>query len=98
MRSSLTNPSPSKSNYVNFSGKLFNVILVKKERPPLQKSAAWLIEPWQMRARPAAPDRLHEKSIFCTKSFPLMGLYVQSHVAIIKVRVLRGNALYEFRF
>src|SRR5262249_10641780 len=44
------------------------------------------------------PDRLHKKSIFCTKSFPLMGLYVQSHVAIIKVRVLRGNALYEFRF
>jgi hypothetical protein len=58
MRSSLTNPSPSKSNYVNFSGKLFNVILVKEERPSLQKSASWLIEPtiapahlhfWQMR-------------------------------------------------
>ncbi len=44
MRSGLTNPSPLKSNYVNFSGKLFNVILVKEERPPLQKSAAWLIE------------------------------------------------------
>ena len=44
MRSSLTNPSPSKSNYVNFLGRLFNVILVKEERPPLQKSAAWLIE------------------------------------------------------
>ena len=51
MRSSLTNPSPSKSNYVNFLGQLFNVILVKEERPPLQKSAAWLIEPTD-RARP----------------------------------------------
>ena len=28
--------------------------------------------------RPAASDRLHKKFIFCTKSSPLMGLYVQS--------------------
>src|SRR5215469_12839815 len=54
MRSSLTSPSPSKSNHVNFSGKLFNVILVKEERLPLQKSAAWLIEPTD-RAPPALP-------------------------------------------
>jgi hypothetical protein len=32
---------------------LFNVILVKAERPPLQKSAAWLIEPTD-RARDVA--------------------------------------------
>jgi len=57
MRSSLTNPSPSKSNYVNFSGKLFNVILVKEERPPLQKSAAWLIEPTD-------PAHLHLNALF----------------------------------
>jgi len=29
-------------------------------------------------AAPATSDRLHKKSIFCTKSSPLMGLYVQS--------------------
>jgi hypothetical protein len=30
---------------------VFNVILVKEERPPLQKSVAWLIEPTD-RTRP----------------------------------------------
>jgi hypothetical protein len=54
MRSGLTNPSPLKSNYVNFSGKLFNVILVKEERPPLQKSAAWLIEPTDRARSPSS--------------------------------------------
>src|SRR5215469_15237165 len=54
MRSSLTNPSPSKSNYVNFLGKLFNVILVKEERPPLQKSAAWLIGPTDRARSPSS--------------------------------------------
>jgi hypothetical protein len=53
MRSSLTKPIPLKSNYVDFLGKLFNVILVKEKRPPLQKSAAWLIEPT------VAPAHLH---------------------------------------
>src|SRR5262249_37865195 len=48
------NPSPSKSNYVNFLGKLFNVILVKEERPPLQKSAAWLIEPTDRARSPSS--------------------------------------------
>src|SRR5262245_32796017 len=30
--------------------------------------------------RPAASDPLHKKSIFCTKSSPLMKLYVQSRL------------------
>src|SRR5215468_71222 len=34
--------------------------------------------PKSLICRPAASDRLHKKSIFCTKSSPPMGLYVQS--------------------
>jgi hypothetical protein len=35
-------------------GKLFNVILVKEERPPLQKSAAWLMEPTDRARSPSS--------------------------------------------
>src|SRR5215469_735723 len=37
--------------------------------------------PKSLICRPAASDRLHKKYIFCTKSSPLMGLYVQSRTA-----------------
>src|SRR6516164_10785730 len=38
--------------------------------------------PKSLICRPAASDRLHKKSIFCTKSSPLMALYVQSPLPV----------------
>src|SRR6516225_1844930 len=42
--------------------------------------------PKSLICRPAALDRLHKKSIFCTKSSALMGLYVQSRAAPLRAR------------
>ena len=54
MRSGLTKPILLKKQLRKvLAKKLFNVILVKEERPPLQKSVAWLIT--TDRARP--PDQ-----------------------------------------
>jgi len=54
MRSGLTKPILLKKQLRKvLAKKVFNVILVKEERPPLQKSVAWLIT--TDRARP--PDQ-----------------------------------------
>src|SRR6516162_7690295 len=46
--------------------------------------------PKSLICRPAASDRLHKKSIFCTKSSPLMGLYVQSRAASLRRARVQG--------
>jgi hypothetical protein len=46
--------------------------------------------------RKRTSDRLHKKSIFCTKNSPLMGLYVQSPFRLIVI-CKPNNSMFDCR-